>query len=852
MGVVVVGATLSALAFGADGASAHARMPQHELTEAARAYDIPASSVASALNRLADESGAQIVYDSRLTRAMRTPGLSGRHTLAQALARLLSGTGLDYEVAADGRSATILLAQAGGTRNDAGGAQALPPIDVGAAQPRQEAAQGGGTQAPAGLRSATGPAVQNTTAGPVRGYQALTARAARLDTPIQQLPMSVQVIPRKVIDDQAAISQSEVFRNVSGLQPLDPMFPGGLGVKLRGMQAERYVDGLPNYYDFGVRDLLVNVERVEVLKGPASILFQGGQSPVGGVVNIVSKLPTPDRFAEAGVRAGGYRYGSPYIDVNQPLNDSKTALFRLTAQYETTHSVVDVVHRRSYTIHPTLKFTNNDTTSLIVQGYLSRREQPDYPGLPAVGAIDRSFYTVRRTAFLANPALPKTGTESSGVTLRFDHKFNETFSTFTSARFSSSRLYEPSQTTLGNQPTDMDFGFFGVYGGPSKFYVLNTLMSQQLSEFSVTSNVVAKFDAGPTQNRLLVGGDFNRVWERGLMTGGNATGPDPVFGFFGFPALIDFRFPVIPPYATPLEGLPGAFLFSKINNTYQNAGATVQLQSTIFERLHFLGALRVAMVDIHSLEQATFPQREFNTSETKVLPRVGATFDVTDWLAVYGSYSEGLRAVNFFNGPGGVAPKPEGSQQWEAGVKIDGLYGLSGTLAYFDLTRTNVPTTPPGGLAQRQTGAQHSDGFEADLVWQPTPNLSFLGSYAHINARVSRDEDIRLVNSWLTGVPRDSGRLWGNYAFDGALKGWSFGAGFYAASGQQIELARPWFTNGYITFDANLAYRHDNFTFAITAKNLADRHYFIQYPYLQGRVAPGDGRTLFASFSVRM
>lgn len=846
-----MGAMLGAALPGPDGVRAHALMPQQELTQAARDYEIPASSIAAALNRLADESGAQIIYDSRLTRAMKTRGLSGRLTLGEALAQLLSGTGLDYEVSADGRSVAIVLAQAGGTRSDAGGPQALPPIDVGAATERTRQATSDPAPAPA-AQNGSGPPVRNTTAGPVRGYQALTTRATRFETPIQHLPMSVQVIPRKVIDDQAAISQSEVFRNVSGLQPLDPLFPGGLGVKLRGMQAERFVDGLPNYYDFGVRDLLVNVERVEVIKGPASILFQGGQSPVGGVVNIISKLPTADRFAEVGVRGGGYAYGSPYIDINQPLNESGTALFRLTGQYETTHSVVDVVHRRSYTLNPTLKFTDNDTTSLIIQGYLSRRDQPDYPGLPAVGAIDRSFYAIRRTAFLANPGLPATGTETSGVTVRLEHKFDETFSTFTAARFSSSKLYEPSQTTLGNEPTEMDFGMFGVYGGPSKFYVLNTLMAQQLSEVSVTSSVLAKFDMGPLRNKLLVGGDFNRVWERGEMTGANATGPDPVFGAFGFPALIDFRFPVFPPYVTPYEGVRGTSLFSKIDNAYQNAGVTAQLQSTIFERLHFLGALRLAMVDIHSLEMASKPFREFNTSETKLLPRVGLTFDVVDWLSVYGSYSEGLRAVNFFNGPGGAAPKPEGSRQWEAGVKIDGFFGLSGTLAYFDLTRTNVPTTPPGSLTQRQTGAQHSDGFEADLVWQPTANISFLGSFAHINARVSRDEEPDLVNARLTGVPRNSGRLWGNYAFDGELKGWSFGAGFYAASGQVIELARPWSTSGYVTFDANLAYRHENFTFAITAKNIGDRRYFVQYPYLQGRVAPGDGRTLFASFSVRM
>jgi iron complex outermembrane recepter protein len=739
--------------------------------------------------------------------------------------------------------------------------QNLPPIEI-SAPARSEA----GRTEP-GDQPANGPPVQQTAAGPVRGYDALTSSATRFETPIKELPVSVIVIPRKVIDDQQAISQSEVFRNVSGLQPVNPLFPGEIGPSLRGMRAERYIDGLPNYYDLGVRDLLVSVERVEVLKGPASILFQGGVSPVGGVVNVVSKLPTPDRFAEAGFRTGGYGYVSPYIDVNQPLTENKSVLFRLMAQYETTGSNIDVVQRRSYTINPTIKFATTDATSLLVQGFLNRRDQPDYPGLPAIGTIDKTFYSLRPTAFLSNPALPTTGTSSSGVTARFDHKFDETFSTFTSARFSSSSLYEPSQIPFGNKPTfyrDSILPLLGgpsMIGGPSQFYVADTIMAQQTTEISITSNVMAKFDAGPTKNQLLLGGDFNRVWDQGYMSGANATPPDPAIqkllnlfklGAYAsyYPMLIDFRAPFFPPYAYPLPGQGGYMILSRIDNTYQNAGVTAQIQSTIFERLHILAAGRAAFIDIDSQEAASRPARKFSSSETAFLPRVGALFDVTDWLSAYGSYAQGLRPVTFFSGLGGAAPKPEGSEQWEAGVKLDGPWGLAGTLAWFDLKRTNVPTTLSGMVTQYQAGEWHSSGVEADLTWQPTASLSFLASYAHIDAKVSKDPNVQ--NATLNLAPHDSGRLWGNYAFDGFLEGWSFGAGLYAASSQVVEIGSPWSTSGYVTFDSTLTYKHGNFTFSVNGKNLTDHRYFVQYPYLSGRVAPGEGRTFFANISVRM
>ena len=107
-------------------------------------------------------------------------------------------------------------------------------------------------------------------------------------------------------------------------------------------------------------------------------------------------------------------------------------------------------------------------------------------------------------------------------------------------------------------------------------------------------------------------------------------------------------------------------------------------------------------------------------------------------------------------------------------MKLDGPFGLSGTLAYFDLTRTNVTTNAPGSLTQTQTGEQNSHGFEADLVWQPTPSLSFLGSFAHIDAKVTRRRESAIHERAHSSEFRaNSGRFWGHYAFDGALQGWS-------------------------------------------------------------------------------
>ncbi len=117
-----------------------------------------------------------------------------------------------------------------------------------------------------------------------------------MPTPLNELPQSVVVIPRKVIDDQGSVTQSEAMQNVSGVVPLTPLSFGQLDPGSR-LRAERFVDGLPNYYDGGARDLTANVERIEVLKGPASILYQGGptRSAVSSTSSAGCRRPTVSR-----------------------------------------------------------------------------------------------------------------------------------------------------------------------------------------------------------------------------------------------------------------------------------------------------------------------------------------------------------------------------------------------------------------------------------------------------------------------------------------------------------------------------------------------------------------------------
>ena len=270
--------------------------------------------------------------------------------------------------------------------------------------------------------------VTRTTAGAVKGYRALTAKSAtQTETPLRQIPQSIAIVPRSVLDDQGITTIGEALKNVSGavgqhgLQT--PVYNTNY---IRGFAAEQYLDGMTTYTQSGDPNAFAGVERIEVLKGPNAILYGGGRgTPLGGVINVVSKLPTAERFVEIGSTAGSYDYYAPYFDVNQPLNKDGTVLFRATGSYVKSASEIDVIDTKRYSLNPTLTLTNNDDTTLTLQGRISRWQQPEYQGLPTVGTITGPF-RLDRNLFIGNPDVPDAYSDTKSITVSLDHDFNET------------------------------------------------------------------------------------------------------------------------------------------------------------------------------------------------------------------------------------------------------------------------------------------------------------------------------------------------------------------------------------------------------------------------------------------
>ncbi|MBY6242601.1 TonB-dependent receptor [Methylosinus sp. Sm6] len=825
MGATALVTAMSALALGsADDARAHGQLPHEDVVEIVRSYEIPAGRMSTALNRLADASGVLIVYDAALTSALTTRGLSGVRTLSAALDALLSGTRLGYDVAADGKSVMIVLAQNDkGVRGDAG-AETLPAIDIGAEQNAPAARNGGGRG-----RGAGDPSRET-------GYaRSSTASATRTQTPLIDTPQSVQIVPREVIRDRQILNVLEAVQNVSGVQAdnsgifydnfLIRSFSSGYGRSYRnGLR----VDGTGGTVDMAFTD------RVEVVKGPASMLY--GRIEPGGFVNVVTKRPQEDFAATLDTQFGSWGVSRTIADITGPVDAEKTVLYRLMGVYDRADSWVNFDHRNNGAAALYLTFRPTENFEANVQFEHYEQMKSIRPGqIPVALLYDDSGKPVTIPGFNDQPAK---------LSRRYNQADNEYYSQFpfvvhrTVYAFDWTwRFADKWKVTNAfhyidaheNQNAIFTSGFDGVTASRS-FYV-GVVKRYQLS---TNLNLIGEIDTGPVHHELLAGVDWFHYGDDWPSTGWLSS----------FPALNVWA---------PSYGGVGPLMHSVADagrdNTlfasrWQNFGAYVQDQIGFFEdRVHLLLGGRYDKAEesygaTYGSDSAScypfcspYPMQR-NPDTTPLSPRVGLLVKADPDTSVYGSYSRSA-GTNNGRGAAGDMFAPERGLQWEVGVKklwMDGR--LSTSLALFDLRKKNVlqadPFNPAFSLA---VGEVTSRGVEFDVAGQLTENLSVIGSYTFNSVKITDDNDNGNVGRRYYGAAPNVGSLWAKWdTAPGAREGFEFGAGFYAMDRRYGSNDNSWYMPSYVKFDAMAAWRtviaeHD-VAFRFNVKNIGDERYF--------------------------
>ena len=634
------------------------------------------------------------------------------------------------------------------------------------------------------------------TGTPERTYAPLDASSAtRTTTPLKETPATVQVVDESVIRDRAITSPRELAGTVAGVQPV--IGYGNTASQwfvIRGFSTAgvNYRDGYRSADIYTPRDL-ANVERIEFVKGPQSVLY--GQAQPAGAVNTITKTPRFNDFGSAGLTLGSFGTKRGTLDVNRALGD---VAVRMVAAADDSDSWLDHEKSRNYLLAPSIRFKPTSGLEFLYSGEFQRTTIDGFSnGLPmAKGVFDQpARFTVSQ---------PWARLENRNTTHRLEARVD------LSPGWSFRQGFYDSKTKRTYQGVSPAFNQFD--GTP-------------LADYPIMYN------AGPKDNQS------NRVWQSEV-TGTIVTGAvkhTVLTGFESFRSRFDYAFydqfgcdnagNCFGGYTTtvstgipyPTGGFTGAFEDSsgaKTNAVYVND----QIE---WNNWRVMLGLRHDRAETTS---GTSVQKDSNTTG-----RFGVLYLLTPSTSVY--YSAGQSFLpNLGARLGGGTLDPEKGLQHEVGVKHAWQKGLESTLSLFQITKSNIrypaATAPTRYLT---AGEQESRGLEATLVGRVTPSLTVIANYAWLDyAKVTQDNNPSLVGNSLYGVARHNFNVWGLQALPVGGPGlWSVGAGLVHVSDRPADNNNSGFTlPAYTRMDLGLFYKLPQWDLALNVKNISDAKVF--------------------------
>ncbi|GAB1539472.1 TonB-dependent siderophore receptor [Scytonema sp. NUACC21] len=626
------------------------------------------------------------------------------------------------------------------------------------------------------------------------GYRVPNATTGtRTDTPLRDIPQSIQVVPQQVLKDQQVNTLYEALKNVPGSTQGDGSSRSPfVSPLIRGFNANNSIlrDGLPEVAGFVTNYDPASIERVEVLKGPASVLY--GQGSLGGTINLVTKQPLSEPYYGLEASAGSFNFYSGVLDFSGPLNDNRTLLYRLNAAAQTTESFIDFFDRQRYFIRPALTWRISDKTDLTLDAEYFNVQQPLETGVPAVGTVlSNPFGKIPRERYVGEPS-DEGDYNVFRVGYNLEHRFSDNWRI--KSIFRSSLFHYERESLIG---IGLDENRF-----------LRRLYQNNDSEeniYNLDTYTVGNFSTGSIQHQLLTGFNLSRR-------------DSNLINFNRAAAQLDLFNPV---YGQALGDITSRL---ETSDSTDILGIYVQDQVTLAENLKLLLGLRFDT--FKQITEDRIANTEQEQSDSAFSPRVGIVYQPIPAISLYGSYSRSF-TPSIGTAFDGSQFQPEEGTQYEVGAKVDLSNKLSATLAFYDLTRSNVLTTDPvNSDFFIQTGKQQSQGIELDISGEILPGWNIIAGYAYTDARIEEDLDFP-VGNFLNNVPKHSFNLWTTYEIQsGNLRGLGFGAGFFYVGDREGDLANTFELPSYFRTDAAIFYRRDTFRIALNFKNLFDIEYF--------------------------
>ncbi|RIA36611.1 iron complex outermembrane receptor protein [Hephaestia caeni] len=657
-----------------------------------------------------------------------------------------------------------------------------------------------------------------------------SASASKADIPVLETSQAISILSEQLIEDQGVRRLGDALYNVAGVSRSNT-YGFFDGFKIRGFEASSgatYLDGLREDAGYATTEL-AGLERIEVVKGPASGLF--GQGPLSGIVNLVSKRPREDAFLDVSLAGGSYDLFELQVDGNAPLTRDGSLLARVAAVYRDQDFFVDYSGQRRLFIAPALTWKPGPDTSLTLLGrYVDDKINPWSPTTAYGTALPNPNGPLPIDLSINDgdyPAIQENDNWNLGYV--FDHAFSDAIAVHQSLRYQN--FHNTWDHWLFVSSISDDFREVGrFYYGP---------FDEHGDNFAVDTNVSLRFATGPIGHYVLAGLDYGRRES-------NQTNL-----FDGGPYWLDLYDPVYGTVSGPDPDVAGT--------TY--ASLTRQRGFYLQDHLTLGDVLTVTLGG--RWDRASSAINNDGTASPKVVdtafsPRAGATLAIGKAVSLYVNYAKSFNPQGSYRASDGSTLPPEHGVNYEAGVKVARADGtLTGIATVFELTRTNVatadlsPDAPPNTYVL--TGEQRTRGIELEAAWRPLPGVELSGAYSFLDAKVTADSRL-LVGARLSSVPRHVVNLWGRYTVQkGPFANLGAGLGLHHESNRPASTASatsmPFYLDSYTLADAAIFYTFGDWSAQANVRNIFNERYFPTASLT--RTTPGEPRTFVISLSRR-
>jgi iron complex outermembrane receptor protein len=713
-------------------------------------------------------------------------------------------------------------------------------------------------------------------------------------TPLREVPQAISYVTKELMQDQSSVRVGDVVKNFSGVNQFT--FYDDLtirGFRINGGSSTQLLNGMRTFSGFWKQPMVNYLERVEVIKGPASALF-GNASP-GGTVNRVTKKPLEEARKSLSFTMGSFNTARGLADFTGPLNKEKTILYRLNLGYENAQSFRDLQFDKNLVVAPSISFLPTPKTRLNFDAVYNKSNSRLDRGQSTFAGNDReALYTTPISLSL------------SAVN---DFLNEETYTVMTSLthEFSSKLAFNLSYLRTGYSQDLLEHRSSNTYavdsmGRPISNLVARQVFIRQSKEFvdNVSAYLTYDLNTGKVAHKLLVGYDYaqdvlppgssQQTANNYVGKNGNSVAYDSTRSPANPNNYVYYKYTVRDSRGKPLKSVVNPSADSTINIPKPNVPSyDLTLRNNQLEDVSkyiFNTAVNSATLPTYYNLNGFYVQDQvklgpvqlllglryeiytnklyYKTDSTKsvsqhsLLPRIGAVYTLNKNINVYGVYTQGYNpqdAATQSNPLLGGPFDPITSNLIEGGLKTEWLNGrLTANLAVYRIrqkgTLYNASNAGNPDL-MIQIGEEEAKGVELDITGQLMPHWDMVVTYAYNDAEITQSgkTDLDLIGVQKPNAPRNQGSIWTKYTFpSGPVKGFGIGAGGNFVTDRNISLSKVQTLPGYALLNAALYYKVNKVQVQFNMNNLTNKVYWVGgYDYL--RLFPGAPRNWQATVS---